>query len=196
MASNSIKVKVIRRKPLTFLEKIYIVEVVRGLATTIKHLLKHLLGIEKIQTFEYPEQKKPIPEGYRSEHRLMQRPDGTVRCTACMLCATACPAECIEIVAAEHPNPKIEKYADVYNINLLRCVFCGLCVEACPCDAIRMDTKKIDMAGFTREEFILNKDYLLHNHPEGVSPFSIAPDPWEVAEEPEKRHIPQAGKPT
>jgi len=62
----------------------------------------------------------------------------------------------------------------IHNINLLRCVFCGLCVEACPCDAIRMDTQKIDMAGYTREGFVLDINYLLNNHPEGKSPFSIA----------------------
>jgi NADH-quinone oxidoreductase subunit I len=196
MNAGGLKIKVIPRRPPTFWERIYVIEVARGLFTTIKHLLKHMLGFEKIRTFEYPDQIKPIPEGYRSEHRLMQRDDGSVRCTACMLCATACPADCIEIVAAENPDPRIEKYPAVYNINLLRCVFCGLCVEACPCDAIRMDTKKIDMAGFTREEFILDKDYLLHNHPEGMSPFSIAPDPYQVAEDPAKRINPEAGKPT
>ena len=167
--------KVIARKPLSFWDRVYVFEVVRGLSTTIKHLIRHLFRPQSLPTFEYPENPKPIPDGYRGEHRLMKRPNDLVRCTACMLCATACPAECIEIVAAENPNPNIEKYPVVYNINLLRCVFCGLCVEACPCDAIRMDTKKIDMAGFTREEFILDINYLINNHPEGMSPTSIAP---------------------
>ncbi len=175
MLADNLKIKVIPRHPRTFWEKVYLFEVIRGLGTTLRHLLKHLFRLEKMPTYEYPEQIKPIPEGYRAEHRLMKRPDGTVRCTACMLCATACPAECIEIDAAENADPRIEKYPTVYNINLLRCVFCGLCVEACPVDAIRMDTKKIDMAGFTREEFILDIDYLLENHPGGMSPTSIAP---------------------
>ena len=169
------KIKVIERRPRSFWEQIYLIEIVRGLLTTMKHMAKNVLRLQKMPTFEYPEQIKPVPDGYRAEHRLMKRPDGAVRCTACMLCATACPADCIEIVAAENPDPKIEKYPTVYNLNLLRCVFCSLCVEACPCDAIRMDTKKIDMAGFTREEFILDIDYLLNNHPEGMSPTSIAP---------------------
>ena len=75
----------------------------------------------------------------------------------------------------ENPDPKIEKNPQVFNINLLRCVFCGLCVEACPVDAIRMDTKKIDMAGYTRDEFILDINTLLNNHPEGMSPTSVVP---------------------
>ncbi len=175
MNDSAPKIKTIVRRPPTFLEKLYLIEVVRGLVTTLTHLVKNLFRLKKIPTFEYPEQAKPIPEGYRAEHRLMMRPDDTVRCTACMLCATACPANCIEIVAGESPNPKIEKFPTVYSINLLRCVFCGLCVEACPCDAIRMDTRKIDMAGFTREEFILDLPRLLANHPEGMSPYSVAP---------------------
>jgi len=168
------KVKVLARRPPTLAERVYLPAIVQGMWITLRHLLKHLLRIEPIRTFEYPEQPKPIPDGYRAEHRLMQRPDGTVRCTSCMLCATACPAECIEIVAEENPNPQIEKQPELFNINLLRCVFCGLCVEACPVDAIRMDTKKIDMAGYTREEFILDIKYLLNNHPKGMSPYSVA----------------------
>ena len=173
--TESFKVKILKRRPMTIWEKVYIFAIARGLLTTLSHLIKHTLGLEKMPTFEYPEKPKPIPDGYRAEHRLMKRPDGTVRCTACMLCATACPADCIEIIAGESPDPKIEKYPTDYNINLLRCVFCGLCVEACPVDAIRMDTKKIDMAGFTREEFIVDINYLLNNHPNGISPTSIAP---------------------
>ena len=169
------KVKILSRRPPTFLEKIYVINLAAGLGTTLRHFLKHLFRIGRMPTFEYPEQPKPIPEGYRAEHRLMRRPDGTVRCTSCMLCATACPADCIEIVAGENPDPRIEKQPVAFNINLLRCVFCGLCVEACPVDAIRMDTKKIDMAGYTREEFILDINTLLNNHPEGMSPTSAVP---------------------
>ena len=174
MATPEFKIKVLERKRQTPLERVFLFAAVGGLLTTLTHLVKHLFRFEKMPTFEYPEQTKPIPEDYRGEHRLMLRPDDTIRCTACMLCATACPAECIEIIAAENPNPDVEKYPSVYTINLLRCVFCGLCVEACPCDAIRMDTQKRDMAGMSREEFILDINYLMKNHPEGKSPVSIA----------------------
>jgi len=165
---------VVQRPKLSFFDKIYIGAVLRGMMVTLKHVVRNLFDQKNIMTYEYPEQKKPIPENYRAEHRLMQRPDGEIRCTACMLCATACPADCIEIVAAEHEDPEIEKFPSVYNINLLRCVYCSLCVEACPCDAIRMDTKKIENAGYTRSSFIADKEYLMNNHPEDRSPYSIA----------------------
>ncbi len=172
---GGLKVKTLNRRPMTLLERLYVVSAFKGLLITLSHLVRNMMGRRKLPIYEYPEKPKPIPADYRAEHRLMKQEDGSVRCTACMLCATACPAECIEIVAKENPNPDIEKQAEVYNINLLRCVFCGLCVEACPVDAIRMDTQKIDMAGFTREEFILDIDYLVNNHPNGLDPYSVVP---------------------
>jgi NADH-quinone oxidoreductase subunit I len=164
----------VTRPKLSFFDKIYLGGVLRGMWITLKHALYNLFTQKGIITYEYPEMKKPIPENYRAEHRLMLRPDGSVRCTACMLCATACPANCIEIVAEEHPDPRVEKFAKIYNINLLRCVYCSLCVEACPCDAIRMDTHKLVESAYTREGFIIDKDSLMRNHPEDRSPYSIA----------------------
>lgn len=165
---------VVKRPKLSTGERIYVGAVLSGMWITLRHALTNIFCQDHIMTYEYPEVKKPIPDVYRSEHRLMQRPDGSVRCTACMLCATACPAQCIEIVAEEHPDPEVEKRPAAYNINSLRCVYCSLCVEACPCDAIRMDTQKTENAGYTREHFVLDKEYLLKNHPEGKSPYSVA----------------------
>ncbi len=165
---------VVKRPQLSFFDRIYLGAIAKGMWITLRHAVGNIFRPKNIITYEYPEVKKPIPEGYRAEHRLMQRPDESPRCTACMLCATACPSNCIEIVAAEHPDPRVEKYPAVYNINLLRCIYCSLCVEACPCDAIRMDTKKVEQVGYTREHFIVDKDYLLNNHPSDKSPYSIA----------------------
>ena len=65
------------------------------------------------------------------------------QCTACFLCATACPADCIYIEAGEYPDKSVEKFPIRYEIDTLRCIYCGFCVEACPCDAIRMDSERI-----------------------------------------------------
>ncbi|HMO19166.1 MAG TPA: NADH-quinone oxidoreductase subunit I [Oligoflexia bacterium] len=140
-----------RREELNLLEKLYIFEVIKGVTQTFGDLLKHLslyilqvFGLNKKQkpwaTYEYPDEARPYPERYRGRHRLTLKDDGSVKCTACFLCATACPARCIYIEASEHDDPNIEKFPRRYEIDTLLCVYCGYCVEACPVDAIRMDT--------------------------------------------------------
>lgn len=140
-----------RREELTLLEKIYVWEVIKGLGVTFRHFLGNLaayllqvVGLNKTRkpwaTIEYPDEARGYPARYRGRHRLTLNTDGSVRCTACYLCATACPAKCIYIEAAEHDDPQIEKFPARYEIDTLLCIYCGYCVEACPVDAIRMDT--------------------------------------------------------
>lgn len=156
-----------------FLENIYIPEIVKGLGITAGHLLRNIRNPERMQTTFYPESRKKLAPRVKLGHRLMQRPDRTVRCTACYCCATACPADCITIVAADHPNPEIEKFAVKYTIDSLKCVYCGFCVEACPCDAIRMDSQQLYPVEYDRESFIHDVDHLLNNHPNGLDPVSV-----------------------
>lgn len=140
-----------RRESLTFLERLYILEVIKGVMQTSGDLLKHFgifilrtIGLVKNQkawaTIEYPDEARGYADRYRGRHRLTLNQDGSMRCTACFLCATACPAKCIYIEASEHDDPQIEKFPKRYEIDTLLCVYCGYCVEACPVDAIRMDT--------------------------------------------------------
>ena len=110
-----------RRKDLTFQERLYLPEIARGLfVTTYRfcrnlslHLL-HTVGIAKDQraaiTVQYPDEHKRYPDNYRGSHRLTLKGDGAVRCTACFLCATACPANCIYIEAGEHPAYAVARH--------------------------------------------------------------------------------------
>lgn len=158
-------------------ERIYLLEIVRGLWVTLSHLAANLFNLRKGRvgmTYQWPETPKPLAKLWRGEHRLMQREDGTPRCVACNCCSTACPADCIAIVAGDTGHDGVEKYPTSFDIDILQCVFCGLCVEACPCDAIRMDTDKFTEAGYEGPKRILDINYLLENHPQGVSKVSEA----------------------
>jgi NADH-quinone oxidoreductase subunit I len=119
---------------LSFIDNIYIPAVVKGLWITFRHLVSpHKF------TLQYPEERLPIPKGYRGEPRLKVEQEGNLKCVACFLCQTACPSRCIHIVASNAPpGYKQEKYPAVFNIDMLRCISCGYCEEACPCDAIYM----------------------------------------------------------
>jgi len=158
---------------LTLAERLYLPEVARGIAVTTRHFARnlalhtlHLFGLAKDRraaaTTQYPEERKVYSDGYRGAHRLTLKPDGAVRCTACFLCATACPAKCIHIEAGEHADANVEKYPVRYEIDTLQCIYCGMCVEACPCDAIRMDTYVHPrLWGYAREDFIETKQVLM-----------------------------------
>lgn len=118
-----------------------------GLTLTGTKMLRNLFDYVKsmggakrelMPTVNYPEEKYEYSPRFKGNHVLTVKKDGALRCTACMLCATNCPADCISIVASEHEDPTVEKFPISYEIDILRCVFCGFCEEACPVDAIRM----------------------------------------------------------
>jgi len=143
----------------TFAQRLY-APLLGGLLVTLRHLLGNLFGRRKSYTIEYPEKRRAYSHRYRGHHILTSRPDGSLRCVACYLCAQNCPADCIHIEAAEHPDVNIEKYPVVYEIDMLRCIFCGYCVDACPEEAIIM-SNNYDMAYFTREQSIVGKADLM-----------------------------------
>ena len=113
----------------------------------------------------YPEVKREFSPVYRGLHVLKRDEHGRENCTACGLCAVACPAEAITMTAAERKKGeenlyREEKYAAVYEINMLRCIFCGLCEEACPKEAIFLTDRLVD-TDYTRNGFIYGKDKLV-----------------------------------
>lgn len=132
-----------------------------GLGITFRQLVKNLLNPKQMQTLNYPEEKYEYSARFKGSHVLTVKKDGSIRCTACMLCATACPANCITIIAAEHEDPSVEKYPIAYEIDVLRCVYCGMCEEACPVDAIRMGPEW-QSAGLNGSNFIYGIDELAY----------------------------------
>ncbi|MCB0365092.1 MAG: NADH-quinone oxidoreductase subunit I [Bdellovibrionaceae bacterium] len=116
----------------------YLPGILEGLWLTLKYMLRNLFNRNKMPTLNYPEEIYQYSPRFKGNHVLTVKKDGSIRCTACMLCATNCPAQCISIVAAECEDPSVEKYPKSYEIDVLRCVYCGFCEEACPVDAIRM----------------------------------------------------------
>ena len=162
-----------RIEEMSLWERLYFPEVMRGLTVTgyrfWRNLTIHILqklGLAKDAhapiTVQYPEEPAPYPDTFRGRHRLTLKDDGAVACTACFLCATACPAECIYIEAGEYPNDPVEKFPMRYEIDTLRCIYCGFWVEACPCDAIRMDSgTHPGNLGFSRKAFVETKEVLM-----------------------------------
>jgi NADH-quinone oxidoreductase subunit I len=139
-------------------------ETARGLATTFARFR------EDPVTIEYPEEKVPVYPRFRGRHKLHRFDDsdpthpGLEKCVGCSLCAAACPADCIRVVAAENtPENRVsagERYAAVYEINLSRCIFCGYCEIACPFDAITMG-HDYELSDYDRQDLIFTKPMLL-----------------------------------
>jgi NADH-quinone oxidoreductase subunit I len=170
---GTVGIKVVNR-PGSLSQQLFVPAIAEGLGVTFRHFVKNFAGnfanlfvsgmrqrATDIQTIEYPEEKKKYPERHRGLHRLMLREDGQVRCVACMMCPTVCPAHCITIVPEEAADGRIEKRPKIFEIDELRCVVCGLCAEACPCDAIRMDTLDHAKPTYRRVDAILDKEELM-----------------------------------
>ncbi len=154
---------------LTPAQAFYLPEVFKGLGTTFKHITRAVARGKGNLTMAYPEERRedmPVEEGgmhvgnFRGVHRLNRDEQGRVRCVACFMCATACPANCIHIEGTEAPWDDREKYPAKFDLDELRCIFCGMCEEACPVDAIEL-TQAYDVVGLSRQEMIFDKQKLL-----------------------------------
>jgi NADH-quinone oxidoreductase subunit I len=163
MQALTTRAKQVGRKPMNFWEKLYIPAIAKGMGITFKHIFR------KKPTINYPEVTRTFSPVFRGVQVLNRDEEGRERCTACGLCAVACPAEAITMEAAERlPGEedlyREEKYAARYEINMLRCIFCGLCEEACPKDAVYLSESLVP-SNYSRKTFIYGKQELLIPNP-------------------------------
>ncbi|MDX2116231.1 MAG: NADH-quinone oxidoreductase subunit I [Planctomycetota bacterium] len=178
MTMNEQDIIRLSRPPMNRAEAVYLPEIIRGFGTTVRHFFTSfgqsklpVVGAAKTtRTMQYPEERREQRDvhnqginksNFRGFHRLNRDEQGRVKCVACMMCPTACPANCIHIVAGESPWDDREKYPIKFEIDELRCIFCGMCEEACPVDAIELTTE-YDIVGFSRQEMVFDKGKLLN----------------------------------
>jgi NADH-quinone oxidoreductase subunit I len=159
--------------PMKAADYFFVPAVLRGLGTTLRHCLGNVgrdgSNKKNIWVVQYPEQKRddrPVLDGgqerstFRGVHRLNRDEQGREKCVACFMCSTACPANCISIVAEAAPWDDREKRPLSFEIDELRCIFCGMCEEVCPVDAIEL-TPRYEVIGTSRKEMIFDKEKLL-----------------------------------
>jgi len=162
--------KVNRPVTMTLWERLYVMEVVRGVLITARHFFRNLVGVtiayvtgkpseRRIMTIYYPEELPPVPEAYRGRPVLVRGADGKEKCVACGLCEVACPPKCISIVGAMREDGT--RYPDTYTLNGAVCIFCGLCEEACPEEAIVMSYDYQNLCEYDRSLMRYDKEALL-----------------------------------
>lgn len=165
-----------------------VVELVRGLGTTLKMMF------ERPVTIEYPEEKRQVRQRFRGRHILRRYENGLERCIGCSLCAAACPADAIFVEAAENTDERRfspgERYASTYEINMIRCIFCGYCEDACPTEAIVLGDN-YELSFFDRRSSIYTKEMLLEPVPatEMLTPQQTEPGKFN------RRSVPEMNDP-
>lgn len=142
------------------LDAVYLPAVLRGFRITVSHIFR------KPFTEEYPEERRPLPPGYRGKHKLNLDAENHVKCVACYLCGTACPSNAIVIESAPAPTgwkdaagtPR-DRFPSRFEIDTFKCIYCGFCEEACPVDAIIL-TDALPEVAESRSQFVRDREDL------------------------------------
>jgi NADH-quinone oxidoreductase subunit I len=149
---------IVKRKELTFWERLYFPGLWSGFKVTVRHFFS------KKVTMQYPEEKWVVPEGYRGAPYLVRDQENRTKCVSCQLCEFVCPPKAIAITPPGPPGSpeagNVEKAPKQFEINMLRCIFCGYCQEVCPEEAIFL-MKDYSLTGSSRAEMIFDKEKLL-----------------------------------
>ncbi len=161
MSHETVETDAARKAERSLADQIYLPAIVAGLVRTFRHFVDQCrkLAGKRGFTLQYPEEQRVHPPRYRGEPRLKVDSQDRLKCVACYLCQTACPAQCIHIVAEPSPWSDRDKMPKIFNLDMLRCIYCGYCEEACPCDAIAL-SPVYNIASFTRAERVYDKERL------------------------------------
>jgi NADH-quinone oxidoreductase subunit I len=156
-------VKVRRRELLGWSERLYLPMIFQGLRITAGHFFTnfwgYMIGQKRTFVVQYPEEHVGYPDAFRGHPVLVALQSGKPKCVACGLCEFACPTDCISIIPGE-TEEAIERFPEVFDIDMSRCMFCGLCEEACPEEAIVM-SQDVELATLDRASMHWDKERLL-----------------------------------
>ena len=163
----------VKRAKLSWLERLYIPSILNGFKVTMRHFFswkRSEVYADKQSNFaakttmQYPEEKWPVPTGYRGAPYLVKDVDNSTKCVSCQLCEFVCPPKAIRITPpgrdGDVDREGAEKMPEAFDINMLRCIYCGFCQEVCPEEAIFL-LKDYVITGVNREELIYDKEKLL-----------------------------------
>lgn len=172
---------VLPRPELSLWEKLYLPSIVGGLWITFKHMVRTIVGrvfprakngprslmdmsATGLVTMQYPEEKWPMPEGYRGAPVLVMDEQGREKCVSCQLCEFVCPPRAIRItpgsIAGSDAHANVEKRPQDFVIDMLRCIYCGMCEEVCPEEAIFLRKEHPIFVGTSRQGMIRHKEEL------------------------------------
>jgi len=128
-------------------------EIWNAMKVTFKHMF------HRPMTFQYPREKRTIPDAHRGALGLLRYDDGRERCVGCDLCEVACPSRCIKVISEEDKSLPLQRVATEFYIDITKCVFCGYCVEACPVNALAM-TKLYEYSTHDKRTLLFDKKRL------------------------------------